>query len=236
MRRPLFTLSRLFPVLALFSATLALFWTGMVPQRLSPFAPLALDQSEQWFLDPKIAALKRDPALCRAVLKAPHVEAAPIPDLPIENGCGARNSVRLSAAGGAKLPADRLSCEMAAALALWLEHAVQPLAVAHFGARVAKVQHMGAYACRNIIGSVFWKDVRSQHAKANAIDIGAFTLTDGRRISILKSWHGNGPEARFLHDVHARACRIFRVVLGPDFNTAHKDHFHFDRSLIKTCR
>lgn len=236
MRRFFRTLARLLLVALLLASVFAAFWFGVVPQRMSPFAPLTLDQPAQWFVDPKLAALRRDPALCQAVLKTPHIEAVAIPDLPFENGCGARNSVRVSTVGGARLPADRISCEVAAALALWLEYDVQPLAVSILGQRVQSVLQMGTYSCRNIIGNPFWKGVRSQHASANAIDIGGFMLADGRQISVLKNWNGGSPEGRFLREVHARACHYFRVVLGPDFNVSHKDHFHFDRGPLWTCR
>jgi hypothetical protein len=33
---------------------------------------------------------------------------------------------------------------------------------------------------------------------------------------------------RFLHDIHAAACKIFGTVLGPEANNAHKNHFHLD--------
>ena len=45
-------------------------------------------------------------------------------------------------------------------------------------------------------------------------------------------WRGDGAEARFLKAVHGRACRYFRVVLGPDYNEAHRDHFHLDRGTL----
>lgn len=218
------------------AASFAAFWFGIVPQRLSPFSPLTLDQPAQWFVDPKLAALRRDPALCHAVIKSPHVFASPIPDVPIENGCGLRNAVRVSAVGGARLPADRLACEMAAALALWIEYDVQPAAQEILGQRVQSITQMGTYSCRDIVGNAFWKGIRSQHATANAIDIGGFTLADGRQISVLKGWPGNSAEAKFLRDIHKRACRYFRVSLGPDFNASHKDHFHFDRGPLWTCR
>ncbi len=236
MRRVFRTLARLLLLLLLAVSAFAAFWLGLVPQRLSPFSPLALDQPHQWFVDPKLAALRRDPPLCQAILRGPHVEAVAVADLAFENGCGARNSVRLSTAGGARLSADRVSCEVAAALALWLAHDVQPLAVEILGQRVQSVGHLGTYACRNIIGNALWKGVRSQHATANAIDIGGFTLVDGRQIGVLRHWASNGPEARFLRAVHARACRYFRVVLGPEHNVSHKDHFHFDRGPLWTCR
>ncbi len=229
-------LGRLTLLLLAFVVTFASFWFGIVPQRLSPFAPLSLDQPAQWFVDPKLAALRRDPTLCQAVLKAPHVDAVPIADVPIQNGCGTRNSVRMSVAGGARLPADRITCEMAAALALWVEYEVQPAAQLLLGQRVQALTQMGTYSCRNIIGNAFWKGVRSQHSTANAIDIGGFTLADGRQISVLKGWPGSSAESQFLREAHKRACRYFRVSLGPEFNASHKDHFHFDRGPLWTCR
>jgi len=36
------------------------------------------------------------------------------------------------------------------------------------------------------------------------------------------------PAQKFLVEVHAEACARFTTVLGPDSNTAHEEHFHFD--------
>jgi hypothetical protein len=131
---------------------------------------------------------------------------------------------------------DKLTCEAAVALALWLKQDLQDLALEHFGNRVVAVQSFGTFSCRNIIGNPLWKAWRSQHATANAVDIGGFTLSDGRRISVKGSWHGTGTEARFLRAAHASACRYFHVALSPDFNAAHHDHFHFDRGPLMRCK
>jgi len=32
------------------------------------------------------------------------------------------------------------------------------------------------------------------------------------------------------------ACRFFDVVLGPDYNDAHRDHFHLDMGAYRACR
>jgi len=189
------------------------FWFGLVPQRLSPFSPLSLDEPSPWFLDPRLATLRNDRELCRVVLKGPQIAAEPIADKAVKEGCGWANGVRLASAGGAAIGAEPLTCEMAAALTLWMAHEVQPLAVRMFGQRVASVQDMGTYSCRNIVGNPLWKNFRSQHAIANAFDIGGFTLEDGRNISVLRNWKGPGREARFLRAVHRRACRYFRVAL-----------------------
>jgi hypothetical protein len=113
---------------------------------------------------------------------------------------------------------------------------VQPLAMEMFGKRVASLGDMGTYDCRNIVGNPFWKGVRSQHATANALDISGFTLEDGRNINVLRDWNDKGQEGKFLHEAHRRACRYFRVTLGPEFNEAHRNHFHLDRGLLWTCK
>ena len=68
------------------------------------------------------------------------------------------------------------------------------------------------------------------------MDIGGFSLADGRQISVERSWRGSGKEAEFLHAVHSRACRYFRVALGPDYNAAHSNHFHLDRGFLSRCK
>lgn len=223
-------------VLLLSAATFGAFWFGLVPQRLSPFAPVSLEVAPGWFLDPKLAALKRDPALCQSVLKAPHIDATAIADQPMKDGCGWVNSVKFSMAGGARLGAEPITCELAAAVTLWIENEVQPAATAAFGKRVTAIEDMGTYDCRNIVGNAMWKNVKSQHASANAIDIAGFTLEDGRKISVLKDWPTKGTEAGFLRTIKGRSCGYFRVSLGPDFNEAHRNHFHLDRGPMWTCR
>ena len=223
-------------VILVSGATFGAFWFGLIPQRYSPFAPVSLETAPGWFLDPKLAALRRDPALCQSVLKAPHIDAAPVADQPVKNGCGWSNAVKFAVSGGARLGAEPITCELAAAVTLWIEHEVQPAATAAFGKRVASIEDMGTYDCRNIVGNPMWKDVKSQHASANALDLAGFTLEDGRKISVLKDWPAKTPEGTFLHAIKARSCGYFRVSLGPEANAAHKNHFHFDRGPMWSCR
>lgn len=225
-----------FFALVIIGAVFAAFWSGAIPQRLSPFSPLDLSDNESWFLDFRLTSLRHDPALCAATLKAPILIANPISDQPYKDGCGWSNGVRMAAASGAKIPVNAMTCEMAAAFGMWVAHVVQPAAENYFKTSVTGLLNMGGYSCRNIIGTKLWQDFRSQHATANALDIGAFTLADGRRISVKKDWQGNTTEAKFLREIHRGACRYFRVVLGPDYNAAHQDHFHFDRGYLKSCR
>lgn len=236
MRRPRRLFSKFLLLVLLTIATGGAFWFGLVPQRLSPFSPISLEKPPGFFLDAKLAALRFDPALCQAVLKEPHIDATPIPDSPLKSGCGWQNAVKFTSTGGAKIGVEPLTCEMAAAITLWMEQEVQPLAEKMFQKKVVGLGDMGTYDCRNIVGNAFWKDVRSQHATANALDISGFTLDGGKQISVLRDWDGKGPEAEFLKTVHARGCKYFRVALGPNFNAAHKNHFHFDRGPMWSCK
>ena len=43
----------------------------------------------------------------------------------------------------------------------------------------------------------------SEHAFGNALDIAAFTLADGRRITVKGGWRGMPEEQGFLRDVQA---------------------------------
>ncbi len=228
--------SKLLLTFLVFFTTAAAFWLGFIPQKWSPFAPIDLASSDQWFIDLRLSTLRRDRTSCLAVLKKPYVTARPIIDRPIKRGCGWRNAVRIYEAGDAKVSAAQITCELAAAFALWSKHVVQPAAQEVFGTSVKSFEQMGTYSCRNIIGNSKWRTVRSQHATANAIDISGFRLADGRRIRVRTHWKSKGAEGHFLRIVHSRSCRYFRVALSPNYNLAHKDHFHFDRGVLKTCR
>lgn len=212
------------------------FRQGIIPARYSPLPRLDLTRPATFFVDWQLAELRQDRELCAAVLGNGEIEAEPIPDRVDRQGCGWTNGVRVSSAGGAQLPIDALSCPVAAALAMWMAHDVQPLARDLLGQPVTAIQHMGSFACRNIVGNKLLKGMRSEHATANAIDIAGFTLANGQYIGVLKTWETNTPEAAFLHAVHQRACRYFRVSLGPEFNRAHRDHFHFDRGFLTRCK
>jgi hypothetical protein len=218
------------------TGTALAFREGLVAPSLSPLPEIDLARPRGWLLDWRLAGLKHYPSVCARALNSPRIDAAPIADSPIKDGCGWSNGVRLAAAGGARASFDKITCEMAVALALWMEHEVQPLALEHLGERVTSLLSRGSYACRNIVGNAVWRHVRSQHAYANAADIAGFTLADGRQIDILTHWSGETPEGRFLRQAHARACRYFRAALGPAYNAAHRNHFHLDRGPFSSCR
>jgi len=78
----------------------------------------------------------------------------------------------------------------------------------------------------------------SEHATADAVDIAAFRLADGTRITLVGDWDDRGSKARFLRDVRDGACGLFSTVLSPDYNAAHRDHFHLDQAerMWRACR
>lgn len=214
----------------------AAFWLGLVPASWSPLSALSFDTPPGWFSDAQLASLRRDPARCRALLKPPHIEAVSVADKPFRSGCGWSNAYRVDKAGDVAVGAEPLTCEMAAALTLWIKYELQPAAWQILGSKVVGIDDFGTYDCRRMIGNSQWRGLMSEHASANAFDISGFTLADGRKITFAKHWIGSGPEARFLREAHARACDHFRVTLSPDFNAAHRDHMHIDRGAMWTCR
>ena len=230
-------ISRIFFWLVVALGVAVTFRQGWIPARYTPLPPLDLASPFPILVDWQIAELKHDRQLCRRVVrKSPLIKATAIPPKPLKNGCGWLNALRVREVGGAKIGIGRISCEAAASLALWMTHDVQPLAQKIFGQKVASFQNFGTYSCRNVIGSRFWRNRRSEHATANAIDISGFRLADGTRISLRRDWNGERKKSQFLRAIHQRACGYFRVALSPDFNRAHHDHFHFDRGFLWTCR
>ena len=95
-----------------------------------------------------------------------------------------------------------------------------------FGAPVAEIRQISAYSCRGMNGQ---RGARiSEHAFGNALDIAAFTLADGRKITVKDGWRGTPEEQGFLRDVQGAACQHFSTVLAPGSNAFHYDHIHVD--------
>jgi len=160
----------------------------------------------------------------------PPREAAPYTPVPNANepprlGPGGGNPV--GAVGPvAVTPAATLACPIVSALDHWLAESVQPAAMRWFGARVVEIKQISAYSCRGMNGNPHAHI--SEHAFGNALDIAAFTLADGRRITVKDGWHGLPEEQGFLRDVQGAACQQFSTVLAPGSNAYHYDHMHVD--------
>lgn len=195
-----------------------------------PWTQLDLKQPIGMFTGRKLARLVEDPALCHRLLGEAKFRVAAPRDGGA--GCSYSNAVSLLDGGGrgvALRPAEAvMSCSVAAAFIIWEREVVQPAAARHFGQRVVRIDHLGSYSCRRINGreTSDW----SEHATANAIDVAAFTLKDGRRIAVVSGWQGAGADAAFLREVRDGSCRVFATTLSPDYNFAHRDHFHLDQA------
>jgi len=123
-------------------------------------------------------------------------------------------------------PTATLACPIVSALDRWLSDSVQPAAMRWFGMRVVEIRQISAYSCRGMNGNPHAHI--SEHAFGNALDISAFTLADGRRITVKGGWRGMPEEQGFLRDVQGAACQQFNTVLAPGSNRHHEDHIHVD--------
>jgi hypothetical protein len=123
-------------------------------------------------------------------------------------------------------PNATLACPMVSALDQWIATAVQPSAMRWFGQPVIEIRQISAYSCRGMNGNP--RARISEHAFGNALDIAAFMLADGRRITVKDGWRGGPAEQGFLRDVQSAACDRFTTVLAPGSNVFHYDHMHVD--------
>ena len=205
-----------------------------LPENWKPWGKVRLDQRPTTFANWQINILAFAPKTCLSALTRANVAYTALPYRPVIDGCGIDNGVRVSRlAAKFSAPVDA-TCALTAALAWW-EEGVDKHAMATLGAHVARIDHIGTYACRNVVGSPRLAGSRSEHATANAIDVSGFRLSDGRRISVERDWGKATPEGRFLAFARADACRFFNAVLSPDYNAAHHDHFHLDLGFWRTC-
>lgn len=124
------------------------------------------------------------------------------------------------------MPAATLACPVVSALDRWVTESVQPAAVRWFGEQVVAIKQISSYSCRGMNGQPGAHI--SEHAFGNALDIAAFTLADGRQITVREGWHGRPEEQGFLHDVQLAACEQFTTVLAPGSNVYHYNHIHVD--------
>lgn len=116
--------------------------------------------------------------------------------VPIKSGaCGAPAPVRLSKIGVENpvilSPPATINCPMVVALHRWVETQLQPQARRLLGSHVVSLSNVSAYSCRLRNGSKSGK--LSEHALANAIDIGRFETADGQTVSVATDW---GPTKR----------------------------------------
>lgn len=179
-----------------------------------------------------------EPQACKAWLAAAGLSFRPVADRSEGSYCrvtGAGNLVDAMPRIDPSLSPARpmMACDLAATVAIWRRQSVGPAARELLGADVRQIDHLGVYACRGVGDPVTGRP--SAHARAQAIDIAGFRLTDGRRITVDKDWNGQGAEAAFLRRVRDDACRLFGVTLSPDYNAAHANHLHLEAGRGGLC-
>ena len=240
-------------------------WWGLrsgrvaIPDAWNPWAPLQIDAPPNLLTGFKLSRASADPQACKTALAQARMDWIPLDDRATGPSCGFDNAVRITHTSVAVNAPFSLSCRAALSLAMWERHVLQDAALVELDTRVRKIEHFGSYACRNLYGQKAC--ARSQHATADAFDVAAFVMDDGRRVSVINDWQphtqqtipstdggdvdretqiasndGLTAKARFLHVAHDGACSYFDAVLGPGYNRAHADHFHFDRGRARACR
>jgi hypothetical protein len=110
---------------------------------------------------------------------------------------------------------------MAESFTSWIRDEAAPR-VSAAGAAMRSVENFDDFECRGrnrVLGAKL-----SEHGKGNAVDVRAFTLTDGRVISLTDM-----TAAKDLRDgLRASACERFTTVLGPGSDGHHESHIHLD--------
>lgn len=217
---------------AVLTLAAALSACGVLPESRAPNRPRATTPSAQ----PAIS--RPEDQRCLANLGSTGARYAPLPDRYYAPGCQSLGSVRLDRLAGddgsftlANL--GPVACPLAGAFAGWARFGVDRAARQMLGSPLARIETMGSYSCRNVAGT----SRLSAHSRAEAIDVGAFVLADGRRISVKAGWNGSSEQERaFLRTVHTSACKRFGTVLGPAYNAAHADHLHVELGNGSFCR
>jgi hypothetical protein len=179
------------------------------------------------------------PSACRLALTDAIAIAPSIPDIRGAGGCGGEDLVRLEAVvlpdkrQVSVKPAAVLRCAMATALADWIRTDIAPLA-ANLGSSISDLDNFDSFECRGrnrVVGARL-----SEHGRANALDVRAFKLANGRSISLTDRTVPRELRETVLHSV----CARFSTVLGPGSDWYHEDHIHLDlmerRNNYRICQ
>jgi hypothetical protein len=204
-----------------------------MPTQHNPFRPPDLTEPLGLATYGKLTALKYNEEMCRQKLAEADVEFEVIAADGAQARCPLEETLNLKQSLTPYSAAPlRMTCHQMAALHIWERHVLRPQAERLFDSPLRQIQTYGSFSCRNIVGT----GTRSQHSYANAIDISGFILEDGTEIRVKDHWRERSAKGKYLTRVHKKACRLFSVTLGPDYDAAHADHFHLDMGSTETCR
>ena len=181
------------------------------------------------------APTDRETLQCHVALARAGVGFRVLPDRTFGGGCSALGSVQLTEIGTPVANLGAMRCPLARAFAAWVRESVQAEAQRQLGSAVRRIESFGTYACRPVNSQAGAR--LSEHGLANAVDVGAFVLADGRRVTVLEGWNGGDERVRaFLRSVHRAGCGRFSVGLSPDSDAYHYNHLHFDLGRGPYCR
>ena len=172
------------------------------------------------------AAAEEAGKACDALFAANLAVAERVEGMAFDNGCGAPALARLSAvrlSDGKRVeltPAALLRCDAALAVAHWVREDLAP-AAALLGSALARLEVAASYVCRprnNVKGAIL-----SEHGRANALDLRALGLAEGRTIPLTAK-----DVPALMVEMKRSACARFTTVLGPGADPSHEFHLHVD--------
>lgn len=153
--------------------------------------------------------------------------------------CGAPDAVQLQAillpdqSKVALTPPATLRCPIAEQITEWVRNEVAP-SLAEFGPPLRVLDNFDSYECRgrNRVRAA----ALSEHGRADALDIRAFKLADGRELGLTDV----KVERDWREKIRSTACARFSTVLGPGSDGYHEEHIHVDladrRNGYKLCQ
>jgi len=118
-------------------------------------------------------------------------------------------------------PSATLRCPMAETIAHWLRDDIAPI-IATLGTSLRGVETLDSFECRRRNGISGAKI--SEHGRANALDVRAFKLADGRIIEL----NDDRVSKSLRENLRQSACARFTTVLGNGADDFHESHVHLD--------
>ena len=196
-----------------------------LPPEWNPLEPFDVAHAPSPLTDWKIRGLMAQPGACAAVLQVA-ANITPMPPLETYETCGIAQRVSVAGVGQASMRPFETTCEIALRTALWERYGLQPGSQDILGQGVREIRHYSSYNCRRIRTPSGESNRWSTHATARAVDVSGFVLDDGEVVDLRVHWDETGPKAAFLRHAQETACEVFGLVLGPEYNALHADHFH----------
>lgn len=133
----------------------------------------------------------------------------------------------------ALLPSPVLRCSMAETVTDWVRDDVAPI-IATLDTALRNVETLDSFVCRGRNGASGGKI--SEHGRANALDVRALKLADGRTIGLTDTQMSKP----MRENLRQSACVRFTTVLGNGADAYHESHVHLDlierRNNYRICQ